>query len=176
MEGIIIMIIIALLGRFFGGNKGEKESPGMPPFNNPDKPAQQPVEQPKKQRVETTGKAFTSLEDFTREIFGELAEKEKEVVQKREPLPKPIETKVREQASTVATVFEPVAQPTTPEIAVSPTSSRKSTRPELGATRPILQRDNHANDYVKVPTTQQQLVQAIIASEIIGQPKARSRR
>lgn len=175
MEGIIIAIVIALLGRIFtGGNKEEKESPAMPPFNSP-KPAQPPARQPKKPRVETAGKTFTSLEDFTREIFGELAEKEKEVTQKVEPRTETVERKVRETVATAPSIFEPVTQPITASPAPQASSSRASTRPELGASRPIIQREK-ANEYVKVPTTQQELVQAIIASEILGQPKARQSR
>ena len=56
-------------------------------------------------------------------------------------------------------------------------SSRVSMRPELGASRPIVQREKlKANDYVQIPTTQQQLVQTIIASEILGKPIARQKR
>lgn len=181
MEGLIIMIVIALLSRIFGGNKEEKQSKdAMPPFGSPEKPAQKPLQQPQpaKPRVETTGKSFTSLEDFTREIFGELAEKEKEVQKKLAPNMEPLERKVQEPASTVPSFFEPATQPTMPDSSVAPpVSSRVSTRPELGASRPIVQREKlKANDYVQVPTTQQQLVQAIIASEIIGQPKARQSR
>lgn len=181
MEMLILAIVMGLLGRIFSGNKKqEKQSKGaMPPFGSPDKPAQSAYEEPKKPRMEAAGKSFTSLEDFTREIFGELAEKEKNVSQKLEPHTSKLERNVPEPepAITIPSVFEPVTQPTLPEsraTQVAP-SSRASTRPELGASRPIIQREK-ANDYVKVPTTQQQLVQAIIASEIIGQPKARQSR
>lgn len=173
MEGIIIAIVIALLGRIFaGGNKEEKELPSMPPFSNPKKPAQPPANEPKPARAET--KTFTSLEDFTREIFGELAEKEKEVMQKLEPHTSKLERKEPEPAA-IPSVFEPVTEPATELAVAPPVSSRMSTRPELGASRSIIQREK-AKEYVKVPTSQQELVQAIIASEIIGQPKARQSR
>lgn len=176
MEMFILMIVIGFLSRLFGGDKKqEKQSKdAMPPFGSPDKPAQSTSQEPEKSRMEKAGKSFTSLEDFTREIFGELAEKEKEVMQKLEPHKSKLERNVPEPAATIPSVFEPVTQPTiseSPVVQVAP-SSRASTRPQLGASRPIIQREK-ANDYVKVPTTQQQLVQAIIASEIIGQPKAR---
>ena len=177
MEGLIIMIVLAILGRIFSGGKKEEQQSkdAMPPFSNPKKPAQveERREQPQKPRVETA-KTYTSLEDFTREMFGELSgKKEQETA-----APKTLERNVQEEVTSAPSVFEAVTQPTVPESTIAqPSASRVSTRPELGASRPIVQREKRkGNDYVNVPTTKQQLVQAIIASEIIGQPKARQNR
>ena len=49
---------------------------------------------------------------------------------------------------------------------------RTSTRPELGATRPIVQQAKKSSINV-VPKTQQQLMQAIVMSEILAPPKAK---
>jgi len=52
---------------------------------------------------------------------------------------------------------------------------RTSTRPELGAKRPIVQQAKKSSFNV-VPQTQQQLMQAIVTSEILGPPKAKQRK
>jgi len=168
MEGFIIAIVIALIGRMFaGGNKEQEQTKdAMPPFGNQSKPAQTEVIPDPPKRPSFERKTFTSLEDFTKEIFGQLNEKAEQTS---------AENTVKDEA--VQRVFEPETSTVNTRANLERTSDRKSTRPEFAASRPIVQKEmTKAKDYIQIPSTQQQLVQAIIASEIIGEPKARQTR
>lgn len=163
MEGLIVAIVIALIGRMFAGGNKEQEQPkdSMPPFGNQSKPAQTEVIPDPPKRPSFERKTFTSLEDFTKEVFGQLNEKAEQTSAEK----------------TVTQVFEPETSTVTTRPKLEKLSERKSTRPELAASRPIIQREMaKAQEYVQIPRTQKQLVQAIIASEIIGEPKARQTR
>lgn len=182
METIIIMIVVALLSRVFSGNKKAEKPPkdAMPPFSNPKKPAQTEYRPEKAPQRRVEKKSYTSLEDFTREIFGELSGKQEVPLPTQQAPSAPFseERSTVGQSSTVVTsVFEPEIETAKSERQQmdSKKSTRVSTRPELGASRPILQREKD-KDIFSVPTTKEQLVQAIIASEILSAPKSRQNR
>ena len=161
MEGIIIMVVIALLSRFLSGNgegkQKKRETPAMPPFSN-DKPQAtyiepKPVEETRPRRPKMEVK---SLEDFTQEVFGQLQQK----AEKREIEPIPA-------------VVEP-----TPAPPVQTTRPAFMDRAELGEGRKILQNEKkkQRQSTVKIPKTREDLVQAVIMAEVLGQPKARQPR
>ena len=147
MEGLIITIIIAVVSSLFSKDK-KKEQPTkqMPPFSNQEVPQEWSPVEPKQERPKVK-----TLEDFANEVFGQLNEKvepKKQVV--REVKEEPVRQVVKEVVN----------------------KERTSTRPELGASRPILQQAKKTSFNV-VPRTQHELMQAIVTSEILGPPKAK---
>ena len=145
-----MMIIIAVVSSLFSkGKQKEQPTKQMPPFSNQEVPREWSPVEPQQQRPKVK-----SLEDFANEVFGQLNEKvepKKQVVRevKEEPVRPVVQEFVRKE--------------------------RTSTRPELGATRPIVQQAKKSSFNV-VPQTQQQLMQAIVTSEILGPPKAKQRK
>lgn len=161
------MVVLALITRLFSGNSDENKqqkrpsSPtAMPPFSN-ERPSVQKVEpkrepsRPARPKVEVK-----SLEDFAQEVFGQLQQK-------------------AEQKPPVVTKVEPAVEMPTP----TPSPSRaESTRPafnnraQLGAERPILQREKEKKKAVHLPKTREDLVQSVIMAEVLGAPKAKQQR
>ena len=145
-----MMIIIAVISSVLGkGKKKDEPTKQMPPFSNQEVPREWSPVEPKQERPKVK-----TLEDFANEVFGQLNEKtepKKQVV--REVKEEPVQPVVREFVK----------------------KERTSTRPELGASRPILQQAKKSSFNV-VPKTQQQLMQAIVTSEILGPPKAKQRK
>ena len=150
MEGLILAIIIAIISSVLGKDKTkDKPTKQMPPFSNQEVPREWSPVEPKQERPKVK-----TLEDFANEVFGQLNEK-------MEP---------KKQA--VREVKEEPVQPVVREVVKK---ERTSTRPELGASRPIVQQAKKSSLNV-VPRTQQQLMQAIVTSEILGPPKAKQRK
>lgn len=148
MEGIIIMIVMFVLSTLFTKDKMKQEDKKqMPPFSNQQVPRESTREEPKRQRP-----VVRSLDDFAKEVFGQLSEKVEPAQTARETIDERVAEPVRELKE-----------------------QRKSTRPELGASRPIMQREKKQTPVV-LPNTREQLVQAVIASEILGPPKAKQRK
>ena len=149
MDGLLIMIVMFILSTMFTKDKNkQKETKQMPPFSNQRSPRESTREEPRTERPKVR-----SLDDFAQEVFGQLREKAEPAQVAREK------------------VAEPIAEPVREAIR----GDRKSTRPELGASRPIVQRAKKES-FVVVPQTREQLVQAVITSEILGPPKAKKRR
>ena len=150
MEGLIMMIIIAVVSSLFSkGKQKEQPTKQMPPFSNQEVPREWTPLEPKQERPKVK-----TLEDFANEVFGQLNEKvepKKQVV--REVKEEPVQPVVREFVK----------------------KERTFTRPELGASRPIIQQAKK-QPFNVVPQTQQQLMQAIVTSEILGPPKAKQRK
>lgn len=157
MEGLIIMAVIAILSRIFSNNgdkqKKQKQSPAMPPFSNGKPQATyiepEPVERPSRPKLEVK-----SLDDFAKEVFGQLQEK----VQKEQP-------------KVAVDVVEPVE--TAPVKTARPIFME---RPELGEGRTIIQKERQKQKGVQIPNTREDLVQAVIMAEVLGPPKARNSR
>ena len=151
MEGLIIPIIIAVISMLFSNKnkKNEKPTKQMPPFSNQEVPREWSPIEPKQERPKVK-----TLEDFANEVFGQLNEK--------------LEPKKQ-------VVHEVKEEPVQPVVQEAVKKERTFTRPELGATRPIVQQAKRASFNV-VPQTQQQLMQAIVTSEILGPPKAKQRK
>ena len=150
MEGLIMMIIIAVISSVLGkGKKTDEPTKQMPPFSNQEVPREWSPVEPQQQRPKVK-----SLEDFANEVFGQLNEK----------------TEPKKQV-----VREVKEEPVRPVVQEFVRKERTSTRPELGATRPIVQQAKKSSFNV-VPQTQQQLMQAIVTSEILGPPKAKQRK
>jgi hypothetical protein len=149
MEGIIIMIVMFVLSTLFTKDKKkQKETQQMPPFSNQQAPQESTREERRRERPKVR-----SLDDFTKEVFGQLSEKAESSREARK------------------TIEERVIEPAREELR----EERKSTRPELGASRPIVQRAKNQSPVI-VPSTREQLVQAVITSEILGPPKAKQRK
>lgn len=149
MEGLIIMIVMFVLSTLFTKDKTkQKETKQMPPFSNKQVPQEHKREEPRRERPKVR-----SLDDFAKEVFGQLSEKTEPAQNDRKIIEEP--------------VLKPVMEVTRGE--------RKSTRPELGASRPIIQRQKTKSPVI-VPSTREQLVQAVITSEILGPPKAKQRK
>ena len=145
-----MMIIIAVVSSLFSkGKQKEQPTKQMPPFSNQEVPREWSPVEPKQERP----KAKT-LEDFANEVFGQLNEK------------------VEPKKQVVREVKQEVVQPVLREVVKK---ERMTTRPELGATRQIVQQAKKSSLNV-VPRTQRQLMQAIVTSEILGPPKAKQRK
>ncbi|MFF5993744.1 hypothetical protein AAGS61_03165 [Lysinibacillus sp. KU-BSD001] len=152
MEGLIIMIIIGIVSSLLSKNKEQPEqkpTKAMPPFSQ-----QKPPRENTQRRSHTSERPkVKSLEDFANEIFGQLNEK----------------------AEQKQVTHEPIVEQVKPVVQEVVRETRKSTRPELGASRPIVQQAKKES-LVVVPQTKEQLMQAIITSEILALPKAKQRK
>ena len=145
-----MMIIIAVVSSLFSkGRQKEQPTKQMPPFSNQEVPREWSPVEPKQERPKVK-----TLEDFANEVFGQLNEK-------MEP-----------KKQVVREVEVPPVQPVVREVVKK---ERTFTRPELGATRPLVQQAKKQLLNV-VPRTQHELMQAIVTSEILGPPKAKQRK
>ena len=161
MEGLIIAIILGIITSLF--NKGKKDdnqkSPKqMPPFSSQQAPRQQKEVRPAQQQ-----NSRKTLEDFANEVFGQLNEKSKPVVQKVETVLPPIQ------------VEKPIERQ--PKPVVEQTTRSQSTNSNRVLTeRPIVQKLKQQSEALQVvPSNQRELMQAIVMSEILGPPKAKQR-
>lgn len=152
MEGIIIMIVMFVLSTLFTKDKTkEKETKQMPPFSNQHVPRESTRDEPRRERPKVR-----SLDDFAKEVFGQLSEKGEAVRDVRKMNEETVEEPVKEAVREIQ-------------------EERKSLRPELGVSRPIIQRQKKESPVI-VPSTREQLVRAVITSEILGPPKAKQRK
>lgn len=162
---------MAAIGSLMSKNKEKQQKP-MPPFNN--KPNTTTYEPTPQQRVEPTRSQRTakSLEDFAKEVFEQLNEKSNQ--------PKDVFTVPKTKEMVVEAKVSP-SNIKTQESMV--TKSNTGNRPTLDENRSSKKYDKHLDhDVIKqneigsyVPNTKQALIQAIVASEIIGPPKAKQR-
>ena len=145
-----MMIIIGIVSSLFSkGKQKEQSTKQMPPFSNQEVPREWSPVEPKQERTKVK-----TLEDFANEVFGQLNEK------------------VESKKQVVREVKEEPVQPIVKEVVKK---ERTSTRPELGASRPLVQQAKRKSFNV-VPQTQHELMQAIVTSEILGPPKAKQRK
>ena len=150
MEGIIMMVVLFVISTLFTKDKTkEKKTKQMPPFSNQRVPRESTRDEPERPKVR-------SLDDFAQEIFGQLNERAETVRDVRPTIEEPVKEAVKEAAEEIR-------------------ENRKSSRPELGASRPIVQREKTKSPVV-VPSTREQLIHAVITSEILGPPKAKQRK
>ncbi|WP_332646940.1 hypothetical protein [Lysinibacillus sp. 54212] len=155
MEGIIMMIVIFIISSLLNKDKKKEQKP-MPPFGQQEIPD---ANEPAPKSVRPTRK---SLEDFANEVFDQLNEKT--------PSPKEV---VQKSVQPTVPVFEKAEQAVEKEL-LKRVQERKSNRPELAAGRPLLKKlEEKRNASFAVPNSREQLVQAIITSEILGPPKAK---
>ncbi|MDM5334567.1 hypothetical protein QUF56_15115 [Ureibacillus composti] len=161
MEGIIMMVVVFIISSLLSGKK-KKEPKGMPPFSNQQNKRDFSAP-PRKSEAPQKHKS-KSLEDFANEVFQQLSNKDHST---KKALPKIEEVKE--------------AQIKTPPIKNSTTN-----RPSLDMNRTqskvlsTARENNTQSDFIQsgeigsfIPTNKKALVQAIIASEIIGPPKAK---
>ena len=157
MEGLIIMIIVFIVSSLFnkGKEQPKKESKQMPPFSSQPAPRKQEVK-PK----QATNRPKT-LEDFANEVFGQLNEKAKPILQHMEPQPQ-----------VPAPVEQPVIEPVKP---VVNRRSENSSEARSLKERPIvaMAKREAAQAFQVVPSSQRDLMQAIIMTEVLGPPKAK---
>lgn len=155
MEALIIAIVIGIISSLFK-DKNQKQQPNkkptkqMPPFSSQPAPRKQETRpDPRQQERPRT------LEDFANEVFGQLNEKAKPVVQKMEP---PLEVVLPQE----------VAIPKIDERPKMAASTRKLTE------RPIVEKLKQQSEGLQVvPQNNKELMQAIIMTEVLGPPKAR---
>lgn len=166
MEAIIGMVVLYLISTLFtkGKEKQEKQQKSqMPPFLN-GKPSTShvepvPVEQTEQRsRPERPKMQVKSLEDFANEVFGQLQEK----AEQKNQLPQSSIKQVTPQVEVETAVADKES-----------TRVTKIARPELGAERTIIQRKKQKRTNVVIPKTRNQLVQAVVMSEVLGSPKAK---
>lgn len=162
MEGILLMVAIFLISSFLNRAKKTKHQKPMPPFNN--KPNPQMFDLPKQEPRKSTTK---SLEDFASEIFQKLNENvSSQTFEKAK--------EKFEEKKTHTAVHEveknPINQNSRPSLDVN-RSIRTTTR-ELTSNGSTVNQ-NEIGSFV--PTSREALMQAIIASEILGPPKSKQR-
>ncbi|MCH7321068.1 hypothetical protein LZ480_04115 [Solibacillus sp. MA9] len=155
MEALIIAIVIGIISSLFK-DKNQKQQPNkkptkqMPPFSS------QPA--PRKQNTRPDTKRQNrpkTLEDFANEVFGQLNEKTKPVVQKVEP---PLEVVLPQEVS-VPQVKE------RPKMAESTRTLKE---------RPIVEKLKQQSEGLQVvPKNNKELMQAFVMAEVLGPPKAR---
>lgn len=125
----------------------------MPPFSNQTAP-------PKPMEARTATERPKTLGDFATEIFEQLNDKKPEVFQTQPPL---------------VVIPEPARVKVAPPEVVRETRERmtqRSTRPQL-TERPLVKKLREERAFQVVPTSQKDLMQAIIMTEVLGKPKAK---
>lgn len=176
MEGIILMIIFAVLGSLFSNKNKNKNDKQMPPFNNKPNPSPMEFDDFNDKRFEEKKKPIPtamSLEDFARDIFDQLNHKNEPQKTNGRPTQTFEQPKVQQVQSDSRDL-------------VSPSTNLRESRPTLDVTRSVRGKESEISKIKKdpikqteigsfVPKTRQALVQAIITSEIIGPPKAKQR-
>lgn len=162
MEGLIIAIIIGVVTSLLSG-KGKKDdakkvSPVKPftPQKNMAAPKQakapqKRVDKPQRPKLDVQIK---SLEDFTREVLGQLAEKS-------EPAKQEVAEVVVKAASEAPAVRESI-------------EARVQQRQQAVERRPIRNTTTATSSFT-IPSTQKELMQAIVMTEVLGKPKAKRR-
>lgn len=152
MEGFIIMIIVFAISSLLNKNKeqSKKQSKPMPPFSSQPAPRKQDVQPTQPNRPKT-------LEDFANEVFGQLNEKAKPLIQKVE---QPLEVQLPKS--------EPVQEVVERKKLVE--------KPRFTTERPLvekLKQQSESDGLQVVPQNNKELMQAFVMSEILGPPKAR---
>ncbi|WP_107838036.1 hypothetical protein [Metasolibacillus meyeri] len=156
MEAIIGFIVIAIISSLFNSKKEKpKNTKSMPPFNE--------QSQPKNEPRQTKTKPARTLEDFANEIFGQLEQKKAEVEQQWQAS-KPVPPK----SKTEPVVVEKVE---VPEVIHRPSTARQN----IEQTPRVAQMKERETAVFTPPTTKKALIQAVVAAEIIGLPKAKQR-
>lgn len=154
-----MMVIFAILGSIFSNKK--KEQKGMPPFNKDTttKTFQFPSERGESQKRSST----RSLEDFANEVFSQLNQKDKK---DEKPLKKQLQQPVEKDS--------PVVSRQALDMRRSSNNESRQGRKEINRklSRDVI-KENEIGSFA--PTTKKSLMQAIIASEIIGPPKSKQR-
>lgn len=167
MEGIIIMVVLFIVSSILNGSKKKQQNQkSTPPFNN--QTTKQKHEVPKqKERPEKR----KSLEDFASEVFQQLSEKTQP---NQTTQPKVVHNESEKVNESLGQ--EVAAQQTVPKVRPVFDGNRSSNR---GST---ISSKTSSSDKIKqneigsfVPTTRNELVQAIITTEILGPPKAKQR-
>lgn len=162
MEGLIIAAIIAIVSSLFSGKNKNKEQKSMPPFSN--KPMEKPVQstiQPEQQSQSKT------LEDFAKGIFEQLNEQKpfSDFVGEQRPKIEKVQNEPTIDIEKVSNERKPLSENRSSE------RVSKQNKPKSNIEDKI--KENEIGQFV--PNSRQALMQAIIASEIIGPPKARQR-
>lgn len=156
METLIIFIIIAIFSSIFGKDKKQsnKQKPTkyqMPSFGQQTIPEKtEPVKTPE----------VKSLEDFAKEIFGQLDEKLEE--------PK---VKV-EKTQQLVTDFDEARTSDNHEREKRPSLERHSSRPSL-VERPIVKKLEKQEESIFAINSRKDLVHGLVMAEILGPPKAK---
>lgn len=157
MEGLIIMLVMIAISSLFNKNKNKeqpnkqqpKQTQQMPPFSS--QPAPRTQETSPNTRTQNRPK---SLEDFANEVFGQLNEKTKSVVQKVE---EQIEVELPKEAPVQVKERQAMSQ-----------STRNLTE------RPLVEKLKQQSEGLQVvPQNNKELMQAIVMAEVLGLPKSR---
>lgn len=162
MEGIIMVVVLFIISSILNGAKNKQQNQGpMPPFNN--QPTKQKHDLPKQPEKRS------SLEDFANEVFQQLSEKtepnkaskpkENQNAAKKGDRPMGREAGTRQTAPT-----------NRPSLDGNRSSARGSAISAVSATSHAIEQ-NGAGSFV--PMTRNELVHAMITTEILGPPKAK---
>ncbi|KGR74529.1 hypothetical protein [Ureibacillus sinduriensis] len=162
MEGIIIMVVLFIVSSILNGAKKKQQNQGpMPPFNNqPTKHDHDAPRQPEKRK---------SLEDFANEVFQQLSEKTEPNTSRR-AIENQKATEEGDQSISEKAVTQQIAPKIRPGLDSNRSSARGSTISAKSSTSETM-KQNEIGAFV--PTTRNELVHAIITTEILGPPKAK---
>lgn len=176
MEQIIILIIMLALGSLFGKKK-EKPEPKQRPERQP-RPAtmQRPVE---REPARPAASKSRTLKDLSRELFENIQEEFQELQQEMQDPEKPKDPQKKQN---------PQSEIFYPETPVEKQRQKQMEQPKPAFSRPERQsrKREHQSDRTSaimtdepilqedfVPRTQQQVLQGIVYSEILGPPKSK---
>lgn len=155
MEGLIIFIIFGIIASYLSKGK-ETKNKSMPPFD-----------QSRRSKVEVK-----TLDDFAKEIFQELNKKHStdQKVEQSKPQMTQIQTKEEEvKKETLQNTIEPTVQK------VSSVQTPKPLKKVAKNTPVGMTKKKTAKKNLPFTTSKESLVNAIIAQEVFGPPKAKQR-
>lgn len=162
MEGIILMVVLFIISSILNGAKKKQQNQGpMPPFNN--QPTKQKHDLPKQLEKRS------SLDDFANEVFQQISEKT-EPNKASKPTENQNATKNGDRSMGREAGTRQIAPKNRPSLDGNRSSARGSTISAASSTsHPIEQNGIGAF----VPTTRNELVHAMITTEILGPPKSK---
>lgn len=153
LEGLVIFIIIAIISKLLSrGKEEQKHSEQMPPFHQHAKPSESNNEKKRSQSLPRQRSTVQSFEDLTKKFLGDLKETANVPTQTMEHIhdDKPVATPVEIGRNVPFVESQPRNKQT-------------------------LQRKLNCQTTVTtvIPKTRNELVQAVIVSEVLGLPKAK---
>ncbi|KYG92303.1 hypothetical protein A0U40_05005 [[Bacillus] sp. KCTC 13219] len=157
MESLIILIVLGIISSLLGKKDKSKNTKSMPPFNEQSKPNREP------RQAKTT--PARSLEDFASEIFGQLEQKKAEVEQQWKEIKPVVPVRTERKIEPIVETVE------VPKV----TYEKTVARPNIEQSLRVTQMKERETAVFTAPTTKKALVQAIVAAEILGPPRAKRR-
>lgn len=155
------MVVVFIISSLLSGNK-KKEAKGMPPFSN--QKNKRDFSAPPRRNEAPTKHRSKSLEDFANEVFQQLSNKDQSTKSALDKIEEVKENQVKTSPMKNSTTSRPSLDMNRSQNKVLPTTRENNTQSDFIQSREI-------GSFI--PNNKKALVQAIIASEIIGPPKAK---